>query len=64
MSKYTFLVREEVSRSNVVDLEVPDSLVVGSLEFDEYVTDHVYALASSDAEWHTSYIETDWEATT
>ena len=59
MSKHTFLVIEEITRSQLVELEIPYDLT--SDDFDEYVTWHVYEQAARNANWDEQVMETDWE---
>ena len=51
----------QVSKTTSVFLDVPDDLVPGTDEFDEFVTEHVYEEAYRQGSWDECIEETDWE---
>jgi len=72
MAKISYLVTQEISRYQTVDLEVPDDLLVdgeppdfmdynASALYEEWVTDNVYKEAYRQDEWEENTRETDWE---
>lgn len=73
MQEVKYLVKEELVRSQVVSLIIPDGLLVDGAappydhwkrdEYDEYVTERVYLEAASQGRWDTSTKDTDWDDT-
>jgi len=73
MAKISYLVTQEISRYQTVDLEVPDDLLVDgelpdylldpdkSQVYEEWVTENVYKEAYRQGEWEENTRETDWE---
>ena len=71
--KMRFLVTEELSRSQVVELDVPEDLLIdgetpdyliepdASQVYEEWVTEKVYLEAYSQGDWDTKTRESDWE---
>ncbi len=70
--KKSFLVTEELSRYQMVELEIPADCLTDEGEipdyytnerdlFEEFVTSNVYLKAHTDGNWETDTRETDWE---